>query len=237
MAVVTTAVVGAGLTLNEARQGRKAAGEAAGLQAGAAREGQELVAEQFAETKAGLDPFITGGTAASQKQEALSGALGPEAQAAAFEEFQESPGTEFLREQGLRLVESGAGATGGLGGGDRLRELTKFSQGLALQDLNTQFGRLGNVAGRGLSAATAVGGAGAQSAAQQAGLISQAGAAEASGVLGQRQATAQGLQGLVSAVPTIAGAFGGGGGLTPPAPVSPVTQAGGFGLNVGQAIA
>lgn len=91
----------------------------------------------FTEQEAGLS---------LQRQQALSGALGAEAQSQAFTEFQESPNVAFLREQGLRQIGAGAGAGGGLGGGDRLRELTKFSQGLALQDLEGQFGRLGATA-------------------------------------------------------------------------------------------
>lgn len=246
MAAVTSAVVGgisAVASVSEARKGRKAAGRAAGLQADAAREAAALEAERFAETKETLDPFITGGTSASQLQEALSGALGPEAQAQAFQDFQESPGTGFLREQGLRLINSGAGATGGLGGGNRLRELTKFSQGLALQDLNQQFGRLGSVAGRGLSAATTLGGLGAGSTARRGGLVTDAGAAEASGVLGERQATAEGVEGVISAIPSIVGGLG-----SRPAPSVPdatrvfgadvgppdIAQSAGFGIDVGQ---
>ncbi len=76
-----------------------------------------------------------------QKRQALSGALGEDAQREAFSQFEESPGVAFLREQGLRLAGSKAGI-GGVGG-DRLRELTKFGQGLALQDFENQFRRLG----------------------------------------------------------------------------------------------
>jgi hypothetical protein len=110
-----------------------------------------------------------------QIQQALSGALGPEAQGLAFEQFQESPGVEFLRNQGLRLIESGAGATGGLGGGDRLRALTEFSQGLALQDLSNQFNRLGAVTGTGLTAAQALGGVSGQAAAGQSQALAKSG--------------------------------------------------------------
>lgn len=106
-----------------------------------------LTAEQLAQTEEEFVPFTTQQAGLSlQKQQALSGALGPEAQAQAFQEFQDDPGTEFLREQGLRGVESEAAVRGGLGGGDRLRELTKFSQGLALQQLSSRFNRLGATA-------------------------------------------------------------------------------------------
>jgi hypothetical protein len=164
--------------------------------------------ELFGETKEQLLPFIQGGTPAFEQQQALSGALGPEAQAEAFANFQEDPGTEFLREQGLRLIESGAGATGGLGGGDRLRELTKFSQGLALQNLGSRFNQLGAVTGTGLTAAQALGGVsgGAASGISQA--LQAAGAGKAAGITGSAAGLRGGIQQVAGAV--AGGATGGG---------------------------
>jgi hypothetical protein len=166
------------------------------------REAATATREIFGETKEQLLPFIEGGGPAFQQQQALSGALGPEALTDALSNFQEDPGTQFLRDQGLRLIESGAGAGGGLGGGDRLRELTKFSQGLALQDLGNRFDRLGAVTGTGLTAAAALGGVGTgASTGISKGLIS-AGEGKAAGITGQ----AAGLRsGLVDGVKTAAG--------------------------------
>jgi len=89
----------------------------------------------------GLEPSGQVAGASLQKRQSFSGALGEDAQREAFRQFEESPGVAFLREQGLRL----AGSKSGIGGvgGDRLRELTKFGQGLALQDFENQFRRLG----------------------------------------------------------------------------------------------
>lgn len=194
MALTTSAVIGAASSVFGAVSGSRAAEDAAQVQQQAAQAGIDLSREQFAQVREGLDPFIEGGQPAFERQQALSGALGPEAQAAAFQQFQESPGTQFLREQGLRLIDTGAAATGGLGGGERLRELTRFSQGLALQDLGGTFNRLGAVSGAGLTAAQALGGVSGQTSAQQTGLLTQAGQAQASGILGSQQALAQGLE-------------------------------------------
>ena len=169
----------------------------------------KLTAEQLATTEAEFAPFTgEGGGLAFEQQQAISGALGPEAQAAAFEAFQEDPGTQFLREQGLRLIESGAGAVGGLGGGDRLRELTKFSQGLALQDLSNRFGQLGTVAGTGLTAVGNVANLRAGLGAQQGASITGAAGAKASGITAGAAGLRAGLQQVASGV---AGTFGGGG--------------------------
>lgn len=163
----------------------------------AGRESAAVTRELFGETKEQLLPFIEGGGPAFEQQQALSGALGPEAQAAAFEGFQEDPGTDFLREQGLRLVNTSAGVTGNLGGGERLRELTKFSQGLALQDLSNRFNRLGAVTGTGLTAAQALGGVSSGAAGGISQAIQSAGAGKAAGITGQAAGLRAGVQQVV----------------------------------------
>jgi len=160
----------------------------------------ELVGGRFGEIEERLDPFIQPGAPALELQAALSGALGPEAQAQAFAQFQEDPGTQFLRDQGLRLIGTGAAVTGGVGGGERLRELTKFSQGLALQDLSSRFSRLGQVAGTGLQAATQLGGFGAEASAQQAAAEQAAAKGEALGIAGAGEAEAGGVLGSAAAL-------------------------------------
>ncbi len=112
----------------------------------------DLQGQQFGDIKDTLDPFIQTGEDAFNLQAALSGALGPEAQQAAFDNFKESPGQDFLRQQGLRDIERNLSATGGLLSGNRLKALTQFNQGLAQQDLMNQFNRLGAVSGGGFSA-------------------------------------------------------------------------------------
>lgn len=174
-----------------------------------------LTAEQLAQTEEEFQPFTTQGPGLSlQKQQAFSGALGPNAQALAFQEFQEDPGTQFLREQGLRGIESGAGVRGGLGGGDRLRELTKFSQGLALQQLSNRFNQLGATAGgeeavidRRQQAVSGLANLRAGFGTQQAGTIIGAGQARAGGRVGQAAGVRGGLQQVAGAV---SGAVGGG---------------------------
>lgn len=128
----------------------------------------------FGQGQQGLQSFVQPGQQANQLQAAQSGALGPEAQAQAFAQFQESPGQQFLREQIIRGVEGGASATGGLGGGNVKQELIRQIAGVTQQDFNQQFGRLGDVATRGLSGATTLGGLAGQQAGIQAGIGQQA---------------------------------------------------------------
>lgn len=161
----------------------KAATRAEELRAQAAEQALEFQRERFEESKELLSPFVSGGVPAFQRQQALSGALGPEAQREAFQQFEESPGVSFLREQGQRGIERQLSATGGLGGASRLKAISEFNQGLALQDFQNQFNRLGALTGVGLGAAQALSGAG-----------QQVGAGQAQTVLGSAQARGQALQ-------------------------------------------
>ena len=144
-----------------------------------------------------LSPFVQRGDEAGKLQAALSGALGPAAQAQAYQNFQSSPGQEFLLQQGERALTRNAAATGGLGGGNVKRELVNFGQGMALQDLARQTGQMGEVAGRGLNAAGTSAGITSNLAGQQAGLGAQLSTANAqlAGQLGQSSAQLFGLQG------------------------------------------
>ena len=96
--------------------------------------------------------YSQGGAEAQQLQAALTGALGPDAQAQAIANFQESPGQKYLREQTERGVLRNAASVGGLGGGNVLKALQANAAGLASQDFQNQFNRLSNVADRGMTA-------------------------------------------------------------------------------------
>ena len=101
----------------------------------------------FDEARGYFQPFQQGGTTAFNQQLALSGALGRDAFNAAR---QESPYEQFLFEQGMRGNLAGAAATGGLGGGNVQKELTRFGQGLASQGLQQQIGNLGQLSSMGM---------------------------------------------------------------------------------------
>jgi hypothetical protein len=107
------------------------------------------ITDSFNRAEGMFNPYQEAGTAALQKQMALSGALGQDAFNAAY---QESPQMAFLREQGMRANLAGAGATGGLGGGNVQKELARFGQGLASQGLQQQIANLSGISGQGLNA-------------------------------------------------------------------------------------
>lgn len=202
-ATVAAAAVTVGTSLYTSSKNRKAAEQAAEIEAEGAAEGRDLLAEQFQATQETLDPFVQGGLESFRLQQAQTGALGPEEQAKFFADFQEDPGTQFIREQGLRNIDLNAAATGRLGSGSRLKSILQFNQNLALQNLGNRFNQLGAGTGVGLNAAQAVAGVGGSSAAGQANLINQGAAATGQGI---RQAN----QAFTSGVEQAAGAVGGG---------------------------
>ena len=98
-------------------------------------------------------PYRRFGQEAAQRQAALTGALGPEAQQQAFDEYQSSPALGYLQEQSERALMRNAAAMGGLGGGNVRQDLTKLTADLYGQDFQNQFNRLGDIATRGYGAA------------------------------------------------------------------------------------
>jgi hypothetical protein len=99
-----------------------------------------------------LNRYYDPGYRANDYQAALSGALGGQAQQAAFDNFQNSPGQQYLVNESERAIRRNAAATGGLGGANVQRALQENAIGLAAQDFNNSFNRLGQVSDRGLGA-------------------------------------------------------------------------------------
>jgi hypothetical protein len=100
-----------------------------------------------------MNPFVTGGAEASQLQAAQSGALGPEAQAQAYQNYQQSPGQQWALDQGRQQLLAGASATGGVGGGNARRALMDYGVGRAQQNFQQDFNNLGQVGASGQAAA------------------------------------------------------------------------------------
>lgn len=149
--------VGAGVTSLD--QGRMAAidelmrgySEGSALDESLTREGLGALQGGYGESVNLLSGYAD--PRAHQLQMALSGALGAGAQAQAYQDFQNSPGQAYLVEEGEKALLRNASATGGLGGGRVKKELLRHAIGMAAQDIDRSFARLGTVADRGFGAA------------------------------------------------------------------------------------
>ena len=128
-----------------------------------------------------------GQTAVGREGEALglaSGLLGiggdPEAAREAFDQYRGSTGYEFRLGEGLDAIEGSRAARGILSSGASAKELTRFGQDFASQEYQNYLDQItrqaqlqGNIAQRGLGAATAVGSAGSQAGGGAAGAQQQ----------------------------------------------------------------
>ena len=92
------------------------------------------------------------GNQAAQLEAALSGALGPQAQAEAFANYQESPELAYMREQGEKAVMRNAAAQGMSLSGSVLDELNRRGTGYAMQGFGDTMARLNSIASRGQNA-------------------------------------------------------------------------------------
>ncbi len=111
-----------------------------------------------------FNPYAQAGQGALEVEAALSGAMGPEAQAEAFANYKESPGQAYAREQQEKALVRNNAALGGLGGGNVRSALQEQAAGIASQNYQQDLNNLRSLAGRGQ-----------QAAGSQAGIETQAG--------------------------------------------------------------
>lgn len=191
---VAGAVVGSSLI------GASASRSAAGAQAAAAdraAEGQERMFERQVELS---EPWRKAGETALNKLVPLATEYTPFGMA----QFQADPGYGFRMSEGMKALERGAAARGGLLSGATLKGIQRFGQDLGSQEYQNAFNRyqaerqarlapLQSLAGVGQTTAQQIGQAGMQ-AAQNIGETQMSGAAaRASGYVGGANALTQGL--------------------------------------------
>lgn len=186
-AVVAGAVITGVMTQNAQENAAETAAEA---QTQASRGSIDEQRRQFEAVKSLLEPYVSSGTNAIAGQRMLLGLAGPDAQKEAIAGLESSPQFQSLVKQGENAILQNASATGGLRGGNIQATLTQFRPQLLSQLVESQFNKLGTLAGLGQASA-----AGQAAAAQQTGsnignaLMAQ-GQAAAGSALAQGQAQA-----------------------------------------------
>lgn len=196
----------------------EAAEDAANAQAGAARAGQDTQRQMFERTQEILRPYVEAGRAqlstlagytqagpqAFERQLALAGLAGPEAQRAAIEQVRTQPRFGALTQAGEEAILRNASATGGLRGGNVQNALARFRSDLLANEIEREYARFGglsafgqgvsqNLAALGQASGANVGASGMQAGQAIAGLQGAAGAAQAGGIIGQAGAYGQTL--------------------------------------------
>ena len=165
--------------------GVTAANAAATASNEAAQQAIDFQQGMFDQNQANMNPYMQAGERALGGQEALSGALGPEAQAAAIAGIQAGPGFQSALQQGETSILQNASATGGVRGGNTQGAMAQFSPQLLSQAVNQQYGMLGGLAGAGQNAAAGLGAAGANLGANVGNTMNQIGQTNAANAMAQ----------------------------------------------------
>jgi hypothetical protein len=203
-------VAGATLAVGvySASQQADAAQSASEAQSGQVAAGISEQRRQFNAIRELLAPYTAAGTGALQQQQNILGLGAPGTQAAAYQEFEQSPGFQAMARQGEAGILQSASATGGLRGGNVQGALAQFRPALLNQLISQQYDRLGGLTSIGQNAAAGVGNAGMQTGLNVSNLMQQQGAAQAGGILGQSAAN----QNMANAIPQALGVYSGLGG-------------------------
>lgn len=193
----------------------KAAKSAAAAQMSAADQAARVEREMFEETQATLRPFVEagyGGVAelgayaepglfALEQQAAITGLMGPEAQAAQIAQIESSPLYQARVRQGEEALLQQASATGGLRGGNIQGALAQFRPQMLTEEIERTYGRLGGFTSLGAETQSRLAGLGQAAAAGEAAAASgaaggisqaltQAGQAQAGSAIARGQARA-----------------------------------------------
>jgi hypothetical protein len=165
------------------------------------------------QAQAGLDPYAQAGTNSIRMQQAIAGALGPEAQQQAYAALQGGPAYAQMMDAASTGILQNASATGGLRGGNVQGALGQIGPEILQQLIQQQYGQLAGLSGQGMQAAGQQGQFGMQGAqlglqgSQMTGqLLQDRGAYQAGGILGRQQAISNGRRELIGYGGQIVGA-------------------------------
>lgn len=110
--------------------------------------------EWFREAKAPYEPYHETGINALQQQANMLGIAGPDGTARFDPDIITTrPSYQFVLDEGLRATDRAAAARSGALGGRAVREMERYGAGLASQEFQNEFARLGDISGMGLEAA------------------------------------------------------------------------------------
>ena len=181
-------VVGGAISANQANKGAQGAANAQERMSQAAIEEQR---RQFDISQQNQAPWLAAGTDALGKQQAfLNGD---------WSGFMNAPDYKYALEQGIGAVDKSAASRGGLFGGAHSMDLTRFGQGLALQNADGYYGKLAGLSGTGQNSAQNLGALGANMATNIGNQYNNAGNARASAYQQMGQNNAQLWAGVAGA--------------------------------------
>ena len=189
----------------------------ASTEANAAQQAAQLQYQEYQNTQRLLSPYVQAGTGAIG---GYQGALNTLQQGFNPQNLAATPGYQFQLQQGEQAVTDQATATGGVGGGNTLKALTQYGQGLASTTFQQQFQDwlsqnqsvlqgYGNLVNTGENAAAGTGAAGQTYANNAGNYLTQGASAVAGGATGVTNALNSGASNYLLA--SLLNTGGGGG--------------------------
>ncbi len=184
--------------------GSDASRHASNTQADAAKYAADTQERMYDKGVALQEPWRQVGMGALSQLSAGTGAGGDFMRDFTMADFQKDPGYDFRMQQGQKALEASAAARGGLLSGGSGKNLVDYGQQFASQeygnaynrfnaDRDRRFGRLSQLAGVGQAVSRDVAQQGNEAGARIGEYQTQAGNAQASGIIGQANAIARGV--------------------------------------------
>ena len=171
-----------------------AARRAAEAQQAAAGQSIDLQREIYQQQQEDFAPYQAVGEDALYRQAALVGVIPTAPGVDQYAAFRESPGYQYQFTEGLRGLEQSAAQRGNLLSGQTAKDIVDYSQQAADINYQNYLNNLGILSGTGQQATGSLASLGSRYGAQAGAATQAAGAARASGYLGQGQAQSQRYQ-------------------------------------------
>jgi hypothetical protein len=174
----------------------KAAKSAASTQQNAFNQGIGFQQQVYGQGQQNLNPFIGAGQSALQSLLGFYGLPGGNASGASqgFSQFQQTPFYQFPLQQSTLATNRALAASGLIGSGGQLRDLSQLNAGYASAALPNYLGGIGNLVTGGQDAATSLLSGGNKAAGTLLQGYTGQGNAQAAGIVGSNNALQQGIQ-------------------------------------------
>lgn len=204
-------VAGIGTSIWSGNKQADAASDAAKLQAAGQAAALEELKRQFDLSRADQMPWLTAGKDSLAQLSALMAPGGALTRKFGAADFEADPGYQFQLAEGEQAANRAAAARGGYNSGRTLKELMRYGQGLASTtyqdaynryntDQSNLYNRLAGIAGTGQTAATTLGNAGANYAANVGNTLTGGADAQAASRIAGANARTSGYMGAANAI-------------------------------------
>ena len=204
-------VAGIGTSIWSGNKQADAASDAAKLQAAGQAAALEELKRQFDLSRADQMPWLTAGKDSLAQLSALMAPGGALTRKFGAADFEADPGYQFQLAEGEQAANRAAAARGGYNSGRTLKELMRYGQGLASTtyqdaynryntDQSNLYNRLAGIAGTGQTAATTLGNAGANYAANVGNTLTGGANAQAASRIAGANARTSGYMGAANAI-------------------------------------